>query len=147
MGIVLSLVPKIFCFGKLTGSQHIWILIWIKEANSHDRINMTKNWLEFDRKFVTMANLNNWIWQNIYSVMWIHLKLRQQYVLSKFLKIWNSWKSKYQALSNFDELNPDPEEMCSKFDWRKREKYKLTKLVLNRFQDGRTRTQDSKKIS
>ena len=30
MGIVLSLVPKIFYFRKLTGSQHIQILICIK---------------------------------------------------------------------------------------------------------------------
>ena len=27
-----------------------------KEANSHDRINMTKNWLEYDRK---ITHLNN----------------------------------------------------------------------------------------
>ena len=28
------------------------------EASSHDRINMTENWLEYDRKISTTTNLN-----------------------------------------------------------------------------------------
>ena len=30
------------------------------EVNSHDRKNMTRNWLEYDWKNLTTTNLNNW---------------------------------------------------------------------------------------
>ena len=29
------------------------------EASSHDRINMTEFWLEYDQKIFTMTNINN----------------------------------------------------------------------------------------
>ena len=31
----------------------------LEEANSHDQLNMTDNWLEYDPKIRTMMNLNN----------------------------------------------------------------------------------------
>ena len=33
-----------------------------KEAVSYDRINVTKNWLEYDPKFLTKRNLNGLTW-------------------------------------------------------------------------------------
>ena len=30
------------------------------EADSHDQVNMTKNWLEYDQKIMTMTNFTIW---------------------------------------------------------------------------------------
>ena len=32
------------------------------EASYFDRINMTKNWLEYDQKIITLTNMNDRIW-------------------------------------------------------------------------------------
>ena len=39
-----------------------------KEAVSYDRINMTKNWLEYDPKFLTMRNLNGLTWPKLWQL-------------------------------------------------------------------------------
>ena len=40
------------------------------EASWHDRINMTKNWLDYDRKITTTTNLNNWTWPKNVLFLW-----------------------------------------------------------------------------
>ena len=35
------------------------ILALLKEAGYFDRNNMTKNWLEYDRKMITPTNMND----------------------------------------------------------------------------------------
>ena len=68
---------------------HFWNLIFhstfIKDS-SHDWINMTKFWLEFDWKNFTMMNLNNWIWpKNIFEIYYF---LQQQTLMLSLTEPW-----------------------------------------------------------
>ena len=68
------------------------------EANSHDQINMTKLWLEYDRNIFTTSNSNigtwpknsqephNWTWvKNIFN---IYIFLQQQTLMLSLTKPW-----------------------------------------------------------
>ena len=43
------------------------IRIILKEASCFDQINMTKNRLEYDRKIITLTNMNNGTWPKDYT--------------------------------------------------------------------------------
>ena len=43
---------------KSKKSKNLKYLNFIEEVSSLDRIKMTKNWLEFDQKKLTLMNLN-----------------------------------------------------------------------------------------
>ena len=50
-------------------SQNKSVFTKLLGASSHDQINMTEFWLEFDRKFFTTTNVTNWTWpKNIFKI-------------------------------------------------------------------------------
>ena len=53
----------------------------LKEANSHDQINMTKFWLT---KKITMANVNNWTWPKNLQQQMLTIEHDLKYLFSSF---------------------------------------------------------------
>ena len=67
--ILLKKLRSVQIFAKFFYSIEFFPTNKSFEASSHDQINMTKFWLEYDWKVTTMMNLNNWIWPKNLTMM------------------------------------------------------------------------------
>ena len=80
----------------------------MEEASYFDQINMTKNWLEYDRKKFTPTNMNVGTWPKDYTDK--HEQLNMTEIPMKMTEILNSlgrqtWMVEYDRINSFGHIH------------------------------------------